>query len=128
MGNFNLIGAFLSLTSFILTIISNLCISLKVIISLSILSILLIVKLIQVSLSKRKSNKELDALKEKHQNLKVQYTKTAKKLNQMNKYWDYLQQSYLSVINSSEEERFKNAYDLYLKYTNSIYFNKEDQL
>ncbi len=128
MGNFNLIGAFLSLTSFILTIISNLCISLKVIISLSILSILLIVKLIQVSLSKRKSNKELDALKEKHQNLKVQYTKTATKLNQMNKYWDYLQQSYLSVINSSEEERFKNAYDLYLKYTNSIYFNKEDQL
>lgn len=128
MGNFNLIGAFLSLTSFILTIISNLCISLKVIISLSILSILLIVKLIQVSLSKRKSNNELDALKEKHQNLKVQYAKTATKLNQMNKYWDYLQQSYLSVINSSEEERFKNAYDLYLKYTNSIYFNKEDQL
>lgn len=128
MGNFNLIGAFLSLTSFILTIISNLCISLKVIISLSILSILLIVKLIQVSLSKRKSNKELDALKEKHQNLKVQYTKTAKKLNQMNKYWDYLQQSYLAVINSSEEERFNNLYKLYLEYTNSIYFNKEDQL
>ena len=127
MGNFNLIGAFLSLTSFILTIISNLCISLKVIISLSILSILLIVKLIQVSLSKRKSNKELDALKEKHQNLKVQYTKTAKKLNQMNKYWDYLQQSYLAVINSSEEE-FNNLYKLYLEYTNSIYFNKEDQL
>ena len=80
----------------------------------------------------RAKDKEIESLKNKlleeknnNNNLTTQYNKKRKKCDWVERYWVSLNNVFQNAIQGSPKERFKDAYQLYLTY--SEYINKYEE-
>ncbi len=127
MKHFDLFSIFTGILGTFFAVILIDSTQLRIIISMGILVILLIIKIILMSIDNKKLNEKYLELTKKHQELSRQYSYKKKKLDNTEFFWNCLNNAFLNALQTSEEERFEQAYKLYLNY-NSIknYYEEEE--
>lgn len=60
---------------------------------------------------------KVDDLTKRNTNLTKQFNKKKNDFSKMKEYWSFLNQSYLTALASTKNDRFNKAYNQYLTYT-----------
>lgn len=116
MKHFDIFGIFSGIigTFFAVIFVEN--IYLRIIITLSVLLVLLIIKIVLLSKENKQLRSELSELQIRHKELSRQYSYKKNKLDYTEAYWSSLNIVFLNALQRSKENRFEQAYKLYLIY------------